>query len=120
MEENLEGYLTVQEAAQKMGRSTEQVRRNLREGKLAGRRIGGQWFIREEAVLYRVRKEEGTEMFSKHLGHPKGLVTTAAHERLRAFERINRRREDIHQRWERLGIRVSAVDLVREVREEDI
>ncbi len=119
MTENLEGYITVQEAAQKMDRSTEQVRRYLREGKLMGRRIGGQWFIREEAVLYRVRKEEGTTMNSKHLGHSESLATTAAHERLRAFERINRRREDIRRRWEKLGIRVGAVELIREVREED-
>lgn len=37
--------LTVQEAARLLDRSTEQVRRYLREGKLAGTRIGGQWFI---------------------------------------------------------------------------
>lgn len=33
-----------------MGRSIEQVRRYLREGKLAGRRIGQQWFIPESAL----------------------------------------------------------------------
>jgi excisionase family DNA binding protein len=39
------GYITVSEAARRLRRSTEQVRRYLREGKLPGRRIGGQWFI---------------------------------------------------------------------------
>ena len=40
MPEELEGYVTVYEASQTLGRSTEQVRRYLREGKLEGRRIG--------------------------------------------------------------------------------
>ncbi len=38
-------HVSVQEAARSLGRSTEQVRRYLREGRLSGRRIGGQWFI---------------------------------------------------------------------------
>jgi hypothetical protein len=38
--------LGVAEAAQFLDRSTEQVRRYLREQKLKGRRIGGQWFIK--------------------------------------------------------------------------
>lgn len=50
-----EEMLTVAEAARRLGRSIEQVRRYLREGKLPGRRIGQQWFIPAEAVqpLYR-------------------------------------------------------------------
>ena len=43
-------YLTVGEAARRLERSIEQVRRYLREGRLAGRRIGQQWFIEEAAV----------------------------------------------------------------------
>lgn len=42
--------MSVAEAAQRLQRSTEQVRRYLREGRLQGRRIGGQWFI-DRAVL---------------------------------------------------------------------
>jgi excisionase family DNA binding protein len=42
--------LTVAEAAQRLERSTEQVRRYLREGRLHGRRLGNQWFI-ERKVL---------------------------------------------------------------------
>jgi excisionase family DNA binding protein len=37
--------LTVGETARLLGRSTEQVRRYLREGVLPGQRIGGQWFV---------------------------------------------------------------------------
>jgi hypothetical protein len=62
----MEGYISVHDAARRLNRSTEQVRRYLREGKLAGRRIGGQWFVeaaglgeramvREPAALYETR-----------------------------------------------------------------
>lgn len=37
--------LTVAQAASLLERSTEQVRRYLRENRLTGQRIGGQWFI---------------------------------------------------------------------------
>ena len=37
--------VSVADAARTLARSTEQVRRYLREGRLTGRRIGGQWFI---------------------------------------------------------------------------
>lgn len=46
---NQEG-LSVAETARLLNRSTEQVRRYLREGRLAGRRMGGQWFIDPKAV----------------------------------------------------------------------
>ncbi len=42
--------ITVAEAARRLERSTEQVRRYLREGRLGGRRIGGQWFIDQAAL----------------------------------------------------------------------
>lgn len=42
--------LSVADAANRLNRSTEQVRRYLREGRLQGQRLGGQWFI-ERAVL---------------------------------------------------------------------
>ena len=62
----MQGYISVHDAARRLNRSTEQVRRYLRDGKLAGRRIGGQWFveeaglaaggvIREPAALYETR-----------------------------------------------------------------
>lgn len=45
-----QGLVTVAEAAKRLDRSTEQVRRYLREGRLRGRRIGGQWFIERPAL----------------------------------------------------------------------
>ena len=39
------GYITVAEAAKRLGLSIEQVRRKLRDGKLKGHRIGNQWFV---------------------------------------------------------------------------
>ena len=42
--------VSVAEAARHLRRSTEQVRRYLREGRLPGRRIGGQWFIERAAL----------------------------------------------------------------------
>ena len=47
---SIPGLLTVVDAARELGRSTEQVRRYLREGRLSGRRLGGQWFIEESAL----------------------------------------------------------------------
>lgn len=102
-----------------MGRSTEQVRRYLREGKLEGQRIGGQWFIREPAVLYHTRLEEGAEMAPQEFNYVQGLGQGALMDRLSVFERINRRREAIRARWEKMGLRLNAADLVRELREEE-
>ena len=119
MSEPVAGYITVQEAARNMGRSTEQVRRYLREGKLDGQRIGGQWFIKEQAVLYRTGSEGGAEMaaqeFNRLQGHGQGAVS----DRLSAVARINRRREAIRARWDKMGFRLNAADLVHELREDE-
>ncbi len=57
-----ETYISVAEAAKLLHRSTEQVRRYLREGDLPGRRIGGQWFIeRNAAEQFRRRLRDGSE-----------------------------------------------------------
>jgi excisionase family DNA binding protein len=42
--------ISVAETAVLLKRSTEQVRRYLREGRLPGRRMGGQWFVERSAV----------------------------------------------------------------------
>ena len=118
--EELEGHITVNEAAKRIGRSTEQVRRYLREGSLPGKRIGGQWFIRETAVLYRTRRDEGlSDMIGSEMGTTEEVAGMATEARLEVFERINRRREEIRRRWESLGITVDAAGLVREIREEE-
>jgi excisionase family DNA binding protein len=119
MPENVAGYVTVQEAAQKLERSTEQVRRYLREGKLDGRRIGGQWFIREEAVLYRTHPG-GSAVAPREFSYLDRVYNNAGTERRREiFERISRRREEIRARWERECIGMDAAELVRELRDEE-
>jgi excisionase family DNA binding protein len=50
------GYITVAEAAKRLGLSIEQVRRKLRDGKLKGRRVGQQWFVEESACVQGTRK----------------------------------------------------------------
>ena len=57
-----ESVVTVAEAAQMLERSTEQVRRYLREGRLSGKRMGNQWFIDRAAVIafgQELREERG-------------------------------------------------------------
>ena len=54
--------VSVAEAARRLARSTEQVRRYLREGRLTGKRIGGQWFIEGPALAgfhERLREQHG-------------------------------------------------------------
>lgn len=57
-----DALVTVADAAETLSRSTEQVRRYLREGRLTGKRIGNQWFI-DRAVLLafgqELREERG-------------------------------------------------------------
>lgn len=68
--------LTVGQTAAALERSTEQVRRYLREGRLPGQRLGGQWFIRQsdltrfhEAAQARVDEAaRGRAGFLSHLG----------------------------------------------------
>ena len=53
-----DGFITVAEAAKRLHRSEEQVRRNLRQGKLRGKRVGNQWFVAEptEPVIDRSKR----------------------------------------------------------------
>ncbi len=88
------GMITVAEAAKRLNRSIEQVRRNLREGKLKGQRIGNQWFV-EEAALKTDRQ-------------PRPLVSPEL------MARVKKTREEI---FKRNGIVFDAVALVRESRE---
>ena len=69
MAEQVDGLITVSDTAKLLGRSTEQVRRYLREGELPGRRLGGQWFIdRAEAEAFLLRRREGSD-FERRLMH---------------------------------------------------
>lgn len=44
----LEGDLKLNQVAQELGKSLEQVRRYVREGKLPARKLGMQWFVRRQ------------------------------------------------------------------------
>jgi excisionase family DNA binding protein len=90
---SLEGMITVAEAARRLDRSIEQVRRYLREGKLRGQRIGGQWFVEEKCLATRPRAPLV----------PPELV-----------ERIRRTREEIRQR---AGHDFDVVEMIRRSRE---
>ncbi len=90
---SLEGMITVAEAARRLNRSIEQVRRYLREGRLKGQRIGNQWFVEEGAV----KAPEGEPLV------PPELV-----------ERIRRRREAIRRR---IVHDLDVVELIRQSRE---
>ena len=62
MAEPADGLITVADTAKLLGRSTEQVRRYLREGELPGRRLGGQWFIdRADAEAFLLRRRDGSD-----------------------------------------------------------
>jgi excisionase family DNA binding protein len=60
-------WLSVADVAERLGRSTEQIRRYLREGRLTGRRIGGQWFIAAAAVDAFARPSRGGAGFLERL-----------------------------------------------------
>jgi excisionase family DNA binding protein len=112
-----EGMITVQEAARRLGRSIEQVRRYLREGKLRGERIGQQWFIEEASlaarpVRYRVRKPRTSQIREVAAVMEAPRMTKREIEAL--IRRIDERREAIRKRVGTFDV----VKLIREVREE--
>lgn len=114
---NPEGMVTVQEAAQRLGRSLEQVRRYLREGRLPGQRIGGQWFIPGDALPFRYepRGAPRDQIEESTVAMETRKLTKGEIEKL--FREIDEHREAIRRR---LGgnIGIDVVDLLREVREE--
>jgi excisionase family DNA binding protein len=59
--------MTVADAARELSRSTEQVRRYLREGRLPGRRMGGQWFIERAALESFGKKASKEDQFTRRL-----------------------------------------------------
>ncbi len=62
MTEHASGLLTVAETAKLLRRSTEQVRRYLREGALPGRRLGGQWFVHHaDAEAFLLQRRDGSD-----------------------------------------------------------
>src|SRR3972149_5792566 len=114
-----EGMITVAEAARHLGRSIEQVRRYLREGKLQGQRIGNQWFIPEEALSLRYQPK-GEPL--RQVKEPTAVMETETRkltkEEIEALiKRIDANRKAIRRR---LGgdIDIDVVELLRQDREE--
>lgn len=102
MSEERAGYMpgkddaTVGQAASYLGRSTEQVRRYLREEALVGYRVGNQWFI-DRRALEQFRAAQGA----------------GAQERLALLARARSLRERIFRRSRRL---FDATRLMQETR----
>jgi excisionase family DNA binding protein len=92
----LEGMITVAEAAKRLNRSIEQVRRYLREGKLKGQRIGNQWFVEEKETLGASASEQREQQ-------------------LALLERIIANREAIRRES---GVQQPGAELIRQLREE--
>ena len=111
--------VTVQEAAKRLNRSIEQVRRYLREGKLPGEHIGNQWFIRESAVAYWIGQREGEEVVTREPENRKTLREMSPQEQWEFFEQVDRRGVQIRQQWKQLGVDVDVAALIREIREEE-
>ena len=113
-----DAMLTVSEAARLLGRSIEQVRRYLREGKLRGRRIGQQWFIDKTALgkLY-VPGSRRYVMIREAAAVMEAPKETMNEEIAELVRRVARNREAIRRR---LGgdLRIDVVELLRIDREE--
>ncbi len=90
------GMITVAEAARRLNRSQEQVRRNLRDGKLKGQHIGNQWFV-DEACLAKGNENEFRPLIP--------------------FELQRRIRETRERIYRRNGTVFDVVEMVRETRE---
>ena len=118
----MEGYVTVTEAAHRLRRSIEQVRRYLREGKLTGRRIGQQWFIEEAALASWYPGRRTTETMSVrepaavYEARPMKTEEKIEKKRLLSDELI-RRVEAVRERIRRESGEVDVVALVRESRD---
>ncbi len=119
----MDQYLTVAEAARRLSRSIEQVRRYLREGRLAGRRIGQQWFI-EEAALASWRPSRGGGVASRVseaavVYEVRTMKTEATREKKRLIsDKLFREIDEIREKIRAESGEFDVVAMVREDREE--
>jgi excisionase family DNA binding protein len=95
---SFEGMITVAEAAGRLGRSQEQVRRYLREGKLRGQRIGGQWFVEEASLggVYPAIRQSGSRIAEPVATREMNKMTKSEVEAL--IKKIEDNREAIRKR----------------------
>ena len=111
---SLDGMITVAEAAKRLGRSLEQVRRYLREGKLKGQRIGGQWFVEKASLETRYQPSRGTVRRIKEGGMVMEAPKLTKEEINALIKRIDENREAIRRR---LGHGFDISRLIEESRE---
>jgi excisionase family DNA binding protein len=111
---SLDGMITVAEAARRLGRSLEQVRRYLREGKLKGQRIGGQWFVEEASLPLRYEPSRGTGQRIREVGVVMEAPKLSKEEIDALIKRIDANREAIRRR---LGHGFDISRLIEESRE---
>jgi len=111
---SLEGMITVAEAARRLGRSLEQVRRYLREGKLKGQRVGGQWFVEEASLPLRYQLPGGPSARVREPGATMEATKMTKEEIEALIKRVDENREAIRRR---LGHGFDVVELLRRSRE---
>ncbi len=114
-----EEMITVQEAARRLGRSIEQVRRYLREGKLRGERIGRQWFIDEASLASLPIRYRRQEPRLHQIREPTAVMerTQVNREAATLIKEIDANREAIRDRLGR-DIDIGVVEILRIDREE--
>ena len=116
-----DGYATVNEAARQLGRSIEQVRRYLREGRLPGRRIGQQWFIEEEALAHWRPERRAAGRVGEAVATYKATImkTDKTKKRDRLIdEELLREIDEIAERIREEAGEIDVVELIRQDREE--
>jgi excisionase family DNA binding protein len=117
----MDGYISVNEAARRLGRSIEQVRRYLREGRLPGRRIGGQWFIEEDALAAWRPERRGaarvSEAVATYEAKPMKTKESKNFKPLLDPELMRRIEETAKRIHDQIGD-VNVVELIRQIREE--
>jgi excisionase family DNA binding protein len=106
--------ITVDQAARRLGKSIEQVRRYLREGKLPGRRIGGQWFI-EESAINQYKQSPRTAPL-REAATMEYIATSRDMTKIEALiARVAERREEVRKR---IGdLKIDVVEMLREDRD---
>jgi excisionase family DNA binding protein len=112
--DSLKGMLTVAEAAERLGRSLEQVRRYLREGKLKGQRIGGQWFVEEASLPLRYTMREPRTRTVREPGVMMETNRLTREDVEALIRRVDENREAIRRR---LGRDIDVVEMLRRSRE---
>jgi hypothetical protein len=95
---SLDDMITVAEAGRRLGRSLEQVRRYLREGKLKGQRIGGQWFVEEASLPVQYQPLRKANVRIREGGVMMTVPKLRKEEREDLIKRINENRDAIRRR----------------------